>query len=449
VDFYRSLLETEFGATSRLNRRIGAHSKVTRSIEEIKRLQSCIKDLITVQLALQGVRRSLEQDFTAEDIERGLTERISRSETYLAEAQKLSHTGSWEWLVDAGKIVWSAEMFDIFGVNPAQTEPSQVLVLQRVHPKDRRRCKNEIERAIRQNSSFQMKCRIVLPGGVLKHLEARGDPIKNGSGNSREYVGAVMDVTERTNAEAALQKLQRELAHVTRLSTMGELAASIAHEINQPLGAIVNNGNLCLRLLRANPTLPRDMREALSDIVNDGNRASAIVARVRAMTARTPSEKISLQLQAVIADVLVLARRELDEHGIEARTALSGNLPSVLGDRVQLQQVFLNLVMNGIEAMSHVAAGRRVLTICGERSDLNGQPAVLITVHDFGTGFPPLDEHRIFDAFYTTKSHGMGMGLSISRSIVDAHGGRLWAKSIEGMGTTFSCALPANFLPQR
>jgi C4-dicarboxylate-specific signal transduction histidine kinase len=418
---------------------------VTRSNDEIRRLHSCIKDLITVQLALQGVRQNLEQNGTTEEFERSLTERVARSETYLAEAQKLSHTGSWEWFVDTRKIVWSAEMFDIFGVNPAETQPSQVLVLQRVHPKDRRRCKNEIERAVRQYTSFQMKCRIVLPGGALKHLEALGDPVKkNGSGNSREYVGAVMDVTERTNAEAALQKLQRELAHVTRLSTMGELAASIAHEINQPLGAIVNNGNLCLRLLRANPTLPRDMREALSDIVSDGNRASAIVARVRAMTARTPSEKISLQLQAVVADVLVLARRELDEHGIEARTALSGHLPSVLGDRVQLQQVFLNLVMNGIEAMSHVAAGRRVLTICGERSDLNGQPAVLITVHDFGTGFRPLDEHRIFDAFYTTKSHGMGMGLSISRSIVDAHGGRLWAKSIEGMGTTFSCALPAN-----
>lgn len=420
---------------------------MTRSIEEIKRLQSCIKDLITVQLALQGVRQSLEQGDTANEFAGSLTERITRSEAYLAEAQKLSHTGSWEWFVDAGKIVWSAEMFDIFGVNPVKTSPSQVLVLQRVHPKDRRRFKNEIERAVRQDSSFQIKCRIVLPGGSLKHLEALGDPVKNNSAHSREYVGAVMDVTERTNAEAALQKLQSELAHVTRLSTMGELAASIAHEINQPLGAIVNNGNLCLRLLRANPALPRDMREALSDIVNDGNRASAIVARIRAMTARTPSEKVPLRVEAVISDVLVLARRELDEHGIEARTALSENMPTVLGDRIQLQQVFLNLVMNSIEAMSHVAAGRRVLTICGESSDLSGQPAALITVHDFGAGFQPQDEDRIFDAFYTTKPHGMGMGLSISRSIVYAHGGRLWAKSIEGMGTTFTCALPANIEP--
>jgi C4-dicarboxylate-specific signal transduction histidine kinase len=421
---------------------------VTRSNDEIKRLQSCIKDLITVQLVLQGVRQSLERNGTAEEVERSLTERVARSETYLAEAQKLSHTGSWEWFVDAGKIVWSTEMFDIFGVNPAETDPSQVLVLQRVHPKDRRRFKNEIERAVRQYSSFQLKYRIILPGGSLKHLEALGDPVRNSSDQSREYVGAVMDVTERTNAVNALQKLQGELAHVTRLSTMGELAASIAHEINQPLGAIVNNGNLCLRLLRANPVLSRDMREALSDIVSDGNRASAIVARIRAMTMRAPSEKIALQLEPVIADVLVLARRELDEHGIEARMAFSAHLPSVLGDRVQLQQVFLNLVMNGIEAMSHVAAGRRVLTICGESSDLNGQPAVLITVHDFGAGFRPQDEHRIFDAFYTTKPHGMGMGLSISRSIVYAHGGQLWAKSIDGMGTTFSCALPANLEAQ-
>lgn len=436
------------GATSRFNRQIEAHPKVARSNDEIKRLQSCIKDLITVQLALQGVRQGLEQNGAAEEVERSLAERALRSETYLAEAQKLSHTGSWEWFIDSRKIVWSDEMFDIFGINPAETEPSQVLVLHRVHPKDRQRVKSEIERAVRQYSSFQIECRIVLPGGALKHLEALGDPVKNTSGRSREYVGAVMDVTERTNAVNALQKLQGELAHVTRLSTMGELAASIAHEINQPLGAIVNNGNLCLRLLRANPFLPRDMREALSDIVNDGNRASAIVARVRAMTMRVPSEKISLLLQPVIADVLVLARRELDEHGIEARTAFSAHLPSVQGDRVQLQQVFLNLVMNGIEAMSHVPAGRRVLTICGDSSDLDGQPAVLITVHDFGAGFRAQDEHRIFDAFYTTKPHGMGMGLSISRTIVYAHGGRLWAKSIDGMGTTFSCALPANLEAQ-
>ena len=250
---------------------------------------------------------------------------------------------------------------------------------------------------------------------------------------------------EPRRAETALQKLQSELAHVTRLTTMGELAASIAHEINQPLGAIVNNGNLCLRLLagKAATHESTDMREALSDIVQDANRANAIVARVRAMTRRTPSEKALQQLTAIIADVIMLARHELDIHSIDIRTKMSADLPGVLGDRIQLQQVFLNLFMNSIEAMAGVAEAQRVLTVSGERGELEEEPAALITVHDSGAGFPPEAEHRIFEAFYTTKPHGLGMGLRISRSIVEAHGGRLWAKSGPGKGATFSCLLPA------
>lgn len=250
---------------------------------------------------------------------------------------------------------------------------------------------------------------------------------------------------EPRRAETALQKLQSELAHVTRLTTMGELAASIAHEINQPLGAIANNGNLCLRLLAGKTATHEstDMREALSDIVQDANRANAIVARVRAMTRRTPSEKALQQLPAIIADVIMLARHELDVHSIDIRTKMSADLPGVLGDRIQLQQVFLNLFMNSIEAVAGIAVAQRILTVSGERGELDEEPAALITVHDSGAGFPPEAEHRIFEAFYTTKPHGLGMGLRISRSIVEAHGGRLWAKSNPGKGATFSCLLPA------
>ncbi|HUA64440.1 MAG TPA: ATP-binding protein [Alphaproteobacteria bacterium] len=260
-------------------------------------------------------------------------------------------------------------------------------------------------------------------------------------------LGRLMETTATTTepgpAEPAMQKLQSELAHVARLTTMGELAASIAHEINQPLGAIVNNGNLCLRLLANKPAESPEMREALTDIVEDANRANAIVARVRALTKRAPSEKTALQLKSIIADVIVLARHELDKYSIEVRTKLSDGLPRVLGDRVQLQQVFLNLVINGIEAMARAEGTRRVLTISGEPDQLNLRPAALITVHDNGVSFPPGDEDRIFEAFYTTKPQGMGMGLRISRSIVEAHGGRLWAKSAGSGGVTFSCLLPA------
>lgn len=247
---------------------------------------------------------------------------------------------------------------------------------------------------------------------------------------------------EPKRADAALQRLQSELAHVTRLTTMGELAASIAHEINQPLGAIVNNGNLCLRLLTGKPAKSSEILEALSDIVEDANRANAIVARVRAMTKHTASEKSTLQLEGIIADVMVLARHELDKYSIDVHTKLSEDLPSVPGDRVQLQQVFLNLVINSIEAMAGMAAVRRVLTISGERGELNTGLAALIRVQDNGVGFPPGSEHRIFEPFYTTKPQGMGMGLRISHSIVEAHGGRLWARSAPGE-TIFSCLLPA------
>lgn len=247
---------------------------------------------------------------------------------------------------------------------------------------------------------------------------------------------------EPKRTEATLQKLQSELAHVARLTTMGELAASIAHEINQPLGAIVNNGNLCLRLLADKPAERTEMRDAVSDIVDDANRANAIIARVRAMTKRTTSEKTLLQLEGIIADVIVLARHELDKYSIEVCTTLTGGVPPVSGDRVQLQQVFLNLVINSIEALAGIAPAHRVLTISGGHGELNTGPAALITVQDNGVGFPPDTEHRIFEAFYTTKPQGLGMGLRISRSIVEAHGGRLSAKSDGSSGATFSCLLP-------
>jgi C4-dicarboxylate-specific signal transduction histidine kinase len=251
-----------------------------------------------------------------------------------------------------------------------------------------------------------------------------------------------MDITERKQAEEELRKTQAELAHVTRITTLGELAASIAHEINQPLGALVNNSNVGLRLVNGVRGLPNELREILSDIVHDANRTSAIVARIRALAKKSIPEKTLLQLEEVVAEVLALANRELTERRIIVRTELSDDLPQVSGDRVQLQQVLLNLVINGIEAMSSVDDERRILTIGGQHAELDGQPSVRITVRDLGSGLRPEDGERLFEAFYTTTSHGMGMGLRISRSIVEAHGGRLWATPNDGPGATFSCTLP-------
>jgi C4-dicarboxylate-specific signal transduction histidine kinase len=268
-------------------------------------------------------------------------------------------------------------------------------------------------------------------------------PVQNEQGEAVEWFGTDTDVEGRRQAEEALQRAQAELAHVARLTTVGELAASIAHELNQPLGAIVNNGSVCLRRLTAAPGDSDEVRAALSDIISDANRASAVIARIRALTKRSAAERVSLQLNEVVADVSKLAQSALAERRITLHTELSDDLPRILGDRVEIQQVLLNLVMNGIEAMSDLEEAKRVMTIGGQHDELNGAPAVRVCVHDFGVGVAPENIDRLFDPFYTTKPEGMGMGLRISRSIVEAHGGRLWATSNAGPGMTFSCALPA------
>jgi PAS domain S-box-containing protein len=259
---------------------------------------------------------------------------------------------------------------------------------------------------------------------------------------------------EREQAEEALRHAQAELAHMTRLTTMGELTASIAHEVYQPLTAIVNNANACLGLLDPAPKrtgegrdggVPNleEVREALAEIVGDANRASAVIMRVRQLAKRAPIEKSLLDLKAVVNDVLALASYELATRRVTIRTDLPQDLPSVSGDRVQLQQVLLNLVMNGMDAMNSVEEQNRILVLFGKHDGTAGTPAVLLCVQDAGIGFKPEETDQLFEAFYTTKPQGMGMGLAISRSIIEAHGGRLWAEQNAGPGATFSFRLPA------
>ena len=262
------------------------------------------------------------------------------------------------------------------------------------------------------------------------------------------------NIEDLNRTQHELHKAQAELAHMTRLTTMGELTASIAHEVNQPLTAVINNANACISLLEPGPTGPgtagpdgastlQDIREALGEIRDDAERASAVVGRVRQLAKRAPVEKSFLDLKEVVKDVLALARYESVARRVTIRTDLSQDLPRISGDRVQLQQVLLNLVMNGMDAMNSVPEEKRILLVHGKHDATAGTPAALLCVQDMGIGLKAEEMDRLFEPFYSTKPHGMGMGLAISRSIIEAHGGRLWAEPNPGPGATFSFTLPA------
>ena len=268
--------------------------------------------------------------------------------------------------------------------------------------------------------------------------------------SENEGVAFVLDLSEQKRSEEALrrseeawQKAQAELAHVSRVATMGELTASIAHEINQPLGAIANNAQAGLRFLATGSENLQDVKEALSDILKGADRVNGIIVRMRAMAKKAPPEMAQLNFKDIVADVLIYFQHELTRRHVEIELQLSKELPPVLADRVQLQQVLLNLVMNGVEAMNEVPEASRKIWVRAQPSEHNGSPAVLISVQDSGRGLKQADADRLFEAFYTTKSHGLGIGLAISRSIVEAHGGRLWLASTAGPGATFQFVLPA------
>jgi len=248
------------------------------------------------------------------------------------------------------------------------------------------------------------------------------------------------DITERKRAEEALQEAQAELAHVARLTTMGELTASIAHEVNQPLTAVVNNGNACLRWLGGEVPNLGEAREAVTRIVREGTRASEVIRRIRSLLKKTPSQIVPLDINELIRGVLALTHGEFLRKAISLRTELAPEIPAVMGDHVQLQQVILNLILNAVEATSITTEGPRQLVVASQRHEPD---QVIIAVRDSGVGIDPKDLDHLFDPFFTTKPDGMGMGLSISRSIIEAHGGRLWASPNEGRGATFQFTLPA------
>jgi PAS domain S-box-containing protein len=365
-----------------------------------------------------------------------MEEALRRNEAYLSEAQRLSRTGSFGWSVATGKIIWSDETFRIFGYDKAPFVTVDMLV-QRTHPDDRATVQQTIDRAARDGKDFSHEYRLLMPDGSVTYVHAVARAVKDASGDI-EFVGAVTDVTATRRAEQALRQSQMELAHVTRVKTLGELTASIAHEVNQPLAAIVTNGEVSLRLLdREAPDLA-EVREAVGDVISNGRRASEIIQRLRALSKKTETQKVALDINDVVREVIPLVQHEVLSHRVSLRRELASALPAVLGDRVQLQQVIINLIVNGMEAMTTVTDRPRELVV---RSQLDDGGRVLVAVEDSGVGIDPDNAKKLFNAFYTTKPSGMGMGLSICRSIIEDHDGTLWASRNAGPGATFQFAL--------
>jgi PAS domain S-box-containing protein len=394
--------------------------------------------LIVLGLAL--VTSWMDRRFAVQSLE--LQEvKLQRSEAYLAEAQRLTHTGSWAWRV-AGReaLHLSEEWYRIYGFDPENGPPAFEAGLLRIHPEDRVKWQRALDRAIAEKSNYEVEFRILLPDGSVKYIHTVGRPVLNASGDLAQFVGSSTDISERKLAEAALRQAQVDLAHVSRVTTMGELTASLAHEVNQPITAAVIDANTCLRwLTRDQPDL-EEAREAASRVAKDLTLAADIISRVRLLFKKANPQRELVDVNEVVREMIVLLRSETTRYSISVRTELESDLPQVMGDRVQLQQVLMNLLLNGMDAIKDLDTTRELII----NSQLAQNEQVMVSVSDTGLGLPPQQAEQIFNAFFTTKPHGTGMGLRISRSIIESHGGRLWAANNSPRGASFCFTLPTN-----
>jgi signal transduction histidine kinase len=354
---------------------------------------------------------------------------LRRSEAFLAEAQRLTAAGSFSWRVSTDEITCSEQLHRIFEFDQGLPATLQDIPL----------LNEMIDRARAAAGDFEYEHRLVMPDGAVKHLHLVAHATREPDGEL-EYIGAVQDVTQRRSSEEALAKARSELAHVARIMSLGALTASIAHEVNQPLSGIVTNAGTCLRMLAADPPDLDGARETARRTLRDGNRASDVITRLRALFSKKPVTTEVVDLNEAAREVIALSLSDLQRRKIVLCTELAGDLPPVTGDRIQLQQVILNLLLNAADAMNGVEERPRQLSIKTEPDDGN---RVRLCVRDAGIGLAP-EALKIFEPFYTTKSEGMGIGLSVSRTIIESHHGRLWAAPNDGPGATFTFSIPCS-----
>jgi len=367
----------------------------------------------------------------------GLYSELQRSEAFLADGQRIGKTGSFGWNIANGEIYWSQETYNIMEFDRG-VEVTFERALQRVHPDDRNVTKRTIDLAIQERTDFDIELRLLMPDDRVKHAHIIGRALPTTSGDA-EFVGAVTDVTERKEAEEALRKAQDDLTRINRVTTMGELAASLAHELSQPIGGAITTADTCLiKLGRDAPNLD-SVRTDVTRFARDAKRAGEIIDRIRSQFVQGALNREVIDVNEIHRETVALLRDEAVRFNISVRTELAADLPHIVGDRVQLQQVAMNLIVNSIEAMKDVD-GIRELLIKSQRAE---DQQILVSVSDTGMGFAPHLAEQIFDPFFTTKPQGTGMGLRISRTIIESHNGRLWAVATPGRGATFHLSLPA------
>ena len=413
-----------------------AKKRIVRPDGELRYVR-CVGIPVIEGEALKGFLGTA-MDITEQEL---LTQEVERQRVHLTEAQRLTHTGSWaRRLVDRKMKTehLSEEWYRIYGFDPAEGSPTWEEVLERVHPEDRLEWTGITERAIVERADFDHEFRILLPNGKVKWIRTVGHPVLSNTGDLEGFVGSSTDITELKSAEQEREKLRQleaDLAHINRVSTLGEMAASLAHEIKQPIAAAITSANSCIEWLAHEPPNLDRARAAAARIDKYGNRAAEIIDRMRSLYKKSPPKRELVDVNGIIQEILTLLDGEVSRLSVAMRPDLSAKLPKIMADRIQLQQVFMNLMLNAIEAMKD-SGGE--LTVKSELQD--GQ--LQFSVSDTGVGLPTEKVDQIFSAFFTTKPQGSGMGLAISRSIVESHGGRLWASANSGAGATFHFTLP-------
>jgi PAS domain S-box-containing protein len=408
---------------------------LSRDVTEKRKAENALKDSHAALESLVAQRTAaLQQAF---DKSKRAEDELRRSEAFLAEGQNLGRVGNFSWLVETNEIRWSEQLYRTFEFEREVTVTLE-LIGSRVHPEDLPLMNDMIEKAQHAASDFEYAHRLLMPDGSIKHMHLIAHASRDREGRL-EYIGAVQDVTQRRLSEEALSKARSELARVTRITSLGVLTASIAHEVNQPLLGIITNASTCLRMLSADPPNVDGARETARRTIRDGNRVSDVISRLRMLYSEKNPQPKMMDLNEATREVMSLSLSDLQRNQVIVRHEFAENLHPITGDRVQLQQVIMNLLRNASEAMATVNDRARELLI---RTEQDEDDCIRLSVKDAGVGFSPQTTDKLFDAFFTTKSHGMGIGLSISRSIIEAHHGRLWATANDGPGATFSFSIP-------